>query len=247
MRRCQARPRLGVLGFGKKGSPLLPCEPIGERHDAVMSPRFSITLLGGFGARRGDTPVELPPGCQRVVAFLALARRPVDRDRVCTRLWPGVPPTNAIARLRSTLWRLRCCGAEGMLETDPRTFAIASGVHVDWWRAVDISSRILSTLTWTGAPDPMLLADLIPLLEAGDLLDGWSDAWAAPERCRYHAVRSLTLNRLADWSLDPENHNGAPEQLAGGASYTHALRGTAPGLYSRQSVPAASLSAPHLP
>lgn len=174
-----------------------------------MSHRFSITLLGGFRARRDDTLIELPPGCQRLSALLALSRGPVDRDCLCARLWPEVPAGSAIARVRSTLWRLRCYGVEDMLATDPRTFAIAPGVDVDWWRAVDLSFQVVSDLALTGTTDPVLLDELVPLLRAGELLDGWSDEWAVRESGRYHAVHSYTLDRLATWSSDSTIHRAA--------------------------------------
>jgi len=195
-----------------------------------MAPRFSITLLGGFGARRDGTLIELPPGCQRLIALVALSRGTVDRDWVCTRLSPDVPVGRAIARLRSMLWRLRCYGAEDMLATDPRTFTIAPGVNVDWWRAVDLSFEVLSDLALTGAPDPALLDELAPFLRAGELLDGWSDEWAVYESCRYHAVRSFTLDRLATWLSDSTNENDPSKRVC--AVRADSLQETGPAMVS---------------
>ena len=176
-----------------------------------MSPRFAITLLGGFGARRDDILIDLPPGCQRVVALVALARRPVDREWVCTTLWPAVPMGSAIARLRSALWRLRCYGAEDMLATGRRTLAIAPGVDVDWWRVADLSSQVFSDFVCTGPPDPVLSAEFVAFLHAGELLDGWSDEWAVGDRGPYHAMRWLTLARLASRSPDTGDRSDASE------------------------------------
>ncbi|MCW2655140.1 MAG: hypothetical protein JWR32_6116 [Mycobacterium sp.] len=201
-----------------------------------MSPRFSIALLGGFSARRDGNLFELPPGCQRVVALLALARRPVDREWVCERLWQGVPRGCATARLRSTLWRLRCYGAEHVLVTDPRTLAIAPGVCVDWWRAGDLSAQVFSDWAWTAPPDPVLVAELVPLLQAGELLDGWSDGWAVRDRSRYQVVRSLALDWLARWSPDLANHNDASELVGCADTVREAAPKMSPAVsYSAQS------------
>ena len=44
--------------------------------------------------------------------------------------------------------------------------------------------------------DPGLVADLLPLLRAGELLDGWAERCHAHERSRYHARRTTALNVL---------------------------------------------------
>jgi hypothetical protein len=41
--------------------------------------QFSLHLLGGFAVHHGDLPVDVPPACQRLIALVALKRRPVHR------------------------------------------------------------------------------------------------------------------------------------------------------------------------
>jgi DNA-binding SARP family transcriptional activator len=102
-----------------------------------VSDEFSLKLLGQFAVLRGDQPVDLPPACQRLIALVALKRRPVHRLWVCAMLWPHAQTRRAIASLRSTMWRLRPAGADPLLEVDPQYLALAPGVSVDWYDAVD--------------------------------------------------------------------------------------------------------------
>lgn len=73
--------------------------------------------------------------------------------------------------------------------------ALAPGVSVDWHEAVDLIAQLLGGSEPAGA-DPALVADLLPLLRAGELLDGWADRWLAHERCRYRAMRMAALELL---------------------------------------------------
>lgn len=160
-----------------------------------MSEQFSLNLLGRFAVHRGDDLVELPPACQRLIALTALKRRPVHRLWVCAVLWPHAPTRRAVASLRSAMWRLRPIGADPLLEVDPQYIALSPDVSVDWHDATDLIERLLAHDEPTGA-DPLLVADLIPLLRSGDLLDRWAERWLTDERDRYHAMRLAALEVL---------------------------------------------------
>ena|SRR5690242_20392009 len=158
-----------------------------------MSEEFALKLLGQFAVQRGEQPVELPPACQRLVALVALKRRPVHRLWVCAMLWPHAQTRRAIASLRSTMWRLRPVGADPLLVVDPQYLALADGVSVDWYDAVDRIGRLLEN---DEPVDPQFVTDLLPLLRAGELLDGWQEPWASAERQRYRATRKLARDTL---------------------------------------------------
>lgn len=160
-----------------------------------MTEQFSLNLLGKFAVHQGDRPVELPPACQRLVALVALKRRPVHRLWVCAMLWPHAPTRRAVASLRSAMWRLRPIGADSLLVVDPQYVALAPEVSVDWHDAVDLIERLLDDAQPAGA-DPTLVADLLPLLRAGDLLDRWTEQWLSDERDRYHERRLAALDVL---------------------------------------------------
>ena len=105
---------------------------------AQMSEQFAINLLGGFDVYRDDQLLDLPPSCRRVVALAALKRRAVLRTWMCRVLWPTTRPDQAMARLRTTLWRLRPLGADALLTVNPQWITVAPGVWVDWYDAVDL-------------------------------------------------------------------------------------------------------------
>jgi DNA-binding SARP family transcriptional activator len=158
-----------------------------------VSEEFALNLLGQFAVHRGEQPVELPPACQKLIALVAIKRRPVHRLWVCAMLWPHAQTRRAIASLRSTMWRLRPVGADPLLEIDPQYIALAPDVSVDWYDAVDQIGRLL----YNDEPvDPQFVADLLPLLRAGELLDGWSEPWASAERQRYRAMRKAARDTL---------------------------------------------------
>ncbi|HTI76711.1 MAG TPA: transcriptional regulator [Mycobacterium sp.] len=167
-----------------------------------MSEEFSLKLLGQFAVYRGEQPVELPPACQRLIALVALKRRPVHRLWVCAMLYPHAQTRRAIASLRSTMWRLRPVGADPLLEVDPQYIALAPNVSVDWHDAAD---QIEQLLEGDEPVDPQFVATLLPLLRAGELLDGWSEPWATTERQRYRAARKAARDTLG---------RGAEKQVA---------------------------------
>jgi DNA-binding SARP family transcriptional activator len=158
-----------------------------------VSEEFSLKLLGQFAVYRGEEPVDLPPACQRLISLVALKRRPVHRLWVCAMLWPHAQTRRAIASLRSTMWRLRPIGADPLLEVDPQYIVLAPGVSVDWHDAVDQIERLLGH---DEPVDTQFVAGLLPLLRAGELLDGWSEQWATAERQRYRALRKAARDTL---------------------------------------------------
>ncbi|MGV0646279.1 hypothetical protein [Mycolicibacterium sp. XJ879] len=68
--------------------------------------QYALHLLGGFAVQTADRTVDLPPACQRLVALLALKRRPMHRLWVRATLWPHTQTRKAVASLRSAVWRM---------------------------------------------------------------------------------------------------------------------------------------------
>jgi hypothetical protein len=172
----------------------MPHRAVLEDHGG-MSERFTITLLGGFAVYLDEQHVSLPPSCQRVIALAALSRRDVPRAWMCSVLWPTSPPNRAVARLRTTLWRLRPLGADGLLVVDPQSVAVAPGVSVDWRNALDLIERLRQS-SGLAAADPELVAELLPLLWAGGLLEGWTEPWHVHPQRSYHAMRMAALDKI---------------------------------------------------
>ena len=153
--------------------------------------QFSLHLLGGFAVHHGDRPVDLPPACQRLIALVALKRRPVHRLWVCAKLWPHAQTHRAVASLRSALWRLRPAGADALLTVDPQYLQLSPDVSVDWHRSGDLIERLLD-----GDIDAQLVSELLPLLRRGELLDKWAEGWVSQDRDHYHAARVSAIETL---------------------------------------------------
>ena len=102
------------------------------------------------------------------------------------------------------MWRLRPAGVDELLVIDPQYIALAPHVSVDWHDAVDLIERLLDQDKPAGA-DPQLVADLLPLLRAGELLEGWSERWVVNERDRYRGLRVGARDALG---LCPEKQVG---------------------------------------
>lgn len=160
-----------------------------------MTEQFTIAMLGGFEVYRDGQVLDLPPSCQRLVALAALKRRAVPRSWVCRTLWPTTRPDRATARLRTTLWRLRPMGADAVLAVTPQSVAIAPEVTVDWYDSVDLIGHLLGHRESAGH-DRDVAAELLPLLRAGALLDGWTDGWSAHTRDTYRDLRLDALDAV---------------------------------------------------
>ena len=150
-----------------------------------------VHLLGGLYVTQNGHRIDVPEGCKRLLAFLALRRGRVERCHAAGTLWPSVDDRRAAGNLRSVLWRLR--GADiDVLDADKRSIGLRKSVAVDVHEVAEWASRLV-----TQRP---LLGDLSlsrPLADALDLLPGLYDDWATFERERMrqrmlHALEALS-------------------------------------------------------
>jgi DNA-binding SARP family transcriptional activator len=146
-------------------------------------------LLDGFRLRHDGRSLRLQPGAQRLLAFLALHDRPLQRLYVAGRLWTDSEQEHANASLRTTLWRLRRPGCV-LVEATPTEMALADDVIVDVRQAIAQAHRVLDS---HGEP-----ADLAGLIGAGDLLPDLYDDWVILERERFRQLRLHALERLCE-------------------------------------------------
>lgn len=150
----------------------------------------TIHLLGGFHVTACGAELALPFSTWRLVAFLALARRPLNRSYVASCLWLDKREERAQANLRSTLWRIRqiddrLIGSSGtnlMLGRDVRVdldeiTAVAHAL-VDDQRDVDLDTIDVDALSV-------------------DLLPDWYDEFVESERERLRQLRLHALECLA--------------------------------------------------
>jgi DNA-binding SARP family transcriptional activator len=153
--------------------------------DATTTPSAHLFLVGRFGCCVAGVDVRLAPTAERVLAFLALARRPVRRQQLAGTLWPDTTDRQALARLRSTLWKVPAATRDALVHADTTDVALHPGTAVD-----------LYDLDGDGAPDGEGGAGEHLLLR-GELLPGWDDDWVLVERERH---RQLLLHLLEDRS-----------------------------------------------
>jgi DNA-binding SARP family transcriptional activator len=150
-----------------------------------------LTLLGGFACEAPGGAVELPFGIQRLVAFLAL-RGPSHRCMVAGSLWPEVRESQALASLRTGVWRVNKF-LPGILVAHGSGIGVAPATHVDTHEQEAFATSLLrdrrDDLDWVRAG--------IPTLWSGELLPGWYDDWVVFERERLSQLRLHALERAA--------------------------------------------------
>jgi DNA-binding SARP family transcriptional activator len=151
--------------------------------------RTRLELLHGFELRHDDRSIELPLASQRVVAFLALQERPVQRIFVACNLFVEASEERANARLRTVLWRIGK-RADGIVSATSTRLSLAAGVSVDLRESSDRARRVVS-----GA-SPLAADDLSTLTLSGELLPDWYDDWVLLERERFRQLRIHALEAL---------------------------------------------------
>ena len=113
-----------------------------EISQEVRDPEFGVTVLGQFRLLRGMNVVRVPRASQRLLAFLALHGRIVERAALAGALWPEASEPHAYSSLRAALTRLqrtaRMAVAASQLE-----LGLAEGVTVDIHHAKALARRLL--------------------------------------------------------------------------------------------------------
>jgi len=159
---------------------------------------LQVDLLGGF--RLGaDLMTVVPASVQRLVAYLAVRRRPHSRPELASVLWPYRSQDQAMANLRKTLWQERL-GGWGLVESNSCAVRLVCDARVDFQHATRVAYRLLSD----GHPEPSdheLLTD--------DLLPTWPDSWARFESARWHELRLASLEVLSERFLADHNYGAA--------------------------------------
>lgn len=161
----------------------------GARPASARDTSVRLALLGSFDLSVGGESVPLPMNGQRVLAFLALQGRSLQRTFVAGSLWLESGDDRAAGSLRSALWRLN--RRRRLVQSSGERLRLAADVAVDVDAAVAQAHRVLD-LTQPECPSPrdVLLFD--------DLLPDWYDDWVALERERFRQLRAHALERLCD-------------------------------------------------
>lgn len=153
----------------------------------VIAPH--VELLGGFRCVVGGRPLALPLGCQRLVAFLALHDRPLQRVFVASSLWLDRDDHRASANLRSALWRLGQ-SEQPIVVVEGGALALHPCVETDVRRLTAEAYRLAGRDGTDGSLPPSQVFRL-------DLLPDWYDEWLVLERERLRQLRLQALDLLS--------------------------------------------------
>jgi DNA-binding SARP family transcriptional activator len=153
-----------------------------------------LSLLGGFRLEEAGAPLTLPEGSQRLLAFLALQGRSMQRSTVAGTLWPIADEAHAASSLRSALARLRDAARTAVAAT-PRDLAVSEQVAVDLWDVRALAGHL--TAAPGSSPSPALGREAIPALST-ELLPDWYDEWALVEGEDWRQLRLHALEALSD-------------------------------------------------
>jgi DNA-binding SARP family transcriptional activator len=153
--------------------------------------RGCVRLLGGFEVSWDEGPVVLPGSARRLLAFLALHPKPIERMMVAGTLWIDATERHSCASLRSALWRLHQPGLE-LVEVDGSLLRLAPEISVDSHELAARARRLLD------ADAPCDARDLSIAGMDEDLLPDWYDEWVVIEREALRQLRLHALESLAD-------------------------------------------------
>jgi DNA-binding SARP family transcriptional activator len=135
----------------------------------------------------------VPEGGKRLLVYVALRGRTVDRRRLAGALWPVGDDGRAAGNLRSALWRLRGAGLH-LLDGDHGTVTLAEHVVVDVEQIGAWAARVVA-----GQPTPEDVVAGPCWPDALDLLPGWYDDWALIERERLRQRLLHAFEAMCRW------------------------------------------------
>jgi DNA-binding SARP family transcriptional activator len=185
------------------------CRDPARHHEPV---RAVVHLFGGPYVTVDGHRRSVPEGSKRLLAFVALRHRPVERRYVAGTLWPVRDDGRATGNLRSALWRLRGAGID-VLCCDKWSLSLVAGVRVDTRDLGAWADRVIA-----GRPRPEDLARIHLDTDALDLLPGWYDDWTILERERLRQHLLHALESLSALLSDAGRHADAVESALAAVS-----------------------------
>jgi DNA-binding SARP family transcriptional activator len=153
--------------------------------------RASLNLFHRPNVTIAGRRAKVTGGSLRLLAYIALSGRRVDRRAASGILWPDGSDARAAGNLRSALWRLRQEDAD-LVEKDQRTLRLHPDTAVDLRTVTAWADRVVTGRLTEGDLDTPSWR-----MNALDLLPGWYDDWVVVERERLrqrllHALEALS-------------------------------------------------------
>lgn len=150
-----------------------------------------LQLLDGFALERAGARLDVPVGIQHLIAFVALTG-PTHRCLVAGTLWRDVPEAQALASLRTGIWRTNRLVPD-LVRVDGDQLSLATSMTVDSRQQESFATQLL------GQPsgDEPWIDEAIETLWRGELLPGWYEDWVVFERERLAQLRLHALERMA--------------------------------------------------
>lgn len=159
---------------------------------APTSSSFALSLLGRFELAHESVSVPVAPASQRLLAFVALAKRRVSRDMAAGILWPESSERCAHANLRAALARLRA-KTSGVVWADRLELGLEPQVGVDLVYARATAQTLLQDAE-------AMSADAATAAISGlacELLPGWYEDWVLIEAEGWRQLRLHALEAVA--------------------------------------------------
>jgi DNA-binding SARP family transcriptional activator len=171
----------------------------------ALASSFHVRLLDQFELRIGGRVIPVTIGPQRLVTFLALHNRVLQRGQVAGTLWPDVPADRANANLRASIWRMPAA-CRPIIDLSSRHIKLGAEVSIDLTAAVALAQRLLDRSG--SCQDADLGGDARSMLSA-DLLPACYEDWALVECERFHQLRLHALEALCERLTAAERYGEA--------------------------------------
>lgn len=159
-----------------------------QRRSSTPGPGLQVSVLGAFTLTHDGVAVALGVDARRVVAYLAVHRRPQPLATLAADLWAGVESDAALRLLDEAVADVDVPGLL-VVDTLAGTVVLDSLVTVDLDEAMALVRLIPEVAAHEVADTTLLRSDVLP---------SWTAPWIAVERERF---RQLRLNALEDLSL----------------------------------------------
>ncbi len=148
-----------------------------------------VRLMDGFELVCDGAPVPCPLTAQRLLAFLGLHDRPLQRLFVAGKLWTDSTEERALASLRSAIYRANRPVAALIRVVDSR-LSLDPDVRVDVREA---SAQAHALIEGESGEEACRARSLLN----GELLPDWYDDWLIIERERFRQLRLHGLEALS--------------------------------------------------